>query len=246
MRVLHARAGRLRDRAAGGDAQADERADARGHERQPLPLRRLSGDRACGAAGGRGAGRGWRWPSCRRRQVEMEGRFEERWVLVEEEPPAWEDGARLNVVGHPRQRLTAARAASRARRATSPTSRCRACCTASSCARRTPTRRSSSTSTAARAVPGVLAVLAAGRRRRRRAATRCLTSEPAYAGAPVAALAARRAEAAARGIEALAPRYDGARLRRRPRRRALAEQRFRRIRRERDAATSRPAWRRPT
>ena len=39
------------------DAQADERAGARGHERQPLPLRRLSGHRARGAASRRGAGR---------------------------------------------------------------------------------------------------------------------------------------------------------------------------------------------
>ena len=57
VRVLHGRAGRLRDRAAGGDAAADERAGARGHERQSLPLRRLPGHRACRAARRRGAGR---------------------------------------------------------------------------------------------------------------------------------------------------------------------------------------------
>ena len=31
--------------------------------------------------------------------VEMEGRFEERSVLVEEEPPAWEDARALSVAG---------------------------------------------------------------------------------------------------------------------------------------------------
>ena len=41
-------------------------------------------------------------------QVEMEGRFEERWVLVEPDDhiERWPDASELGVVGHPATRLT--------------------------------------------------------------------------------------------------------------------------------------------
>ena len=44
-----------------------------------------------------------------RTQVEMEGRFEERWTLVEDDAaPEYADGERLTVVGHPHPRVSAA------------------------------------------------------------------------------------------------------------------------------------------
>ena len=46
----------------------------------------------------------------------MEGRFEERWVLVEEEPPAWEDDRELSVAGTRVARLTGPRRVSGAAR----------------------------------------------------------------------------------------------------------------------------------
>ena len=48
--------------------------------------------------------------------VEMEGRFEERWVLVEDEPPAWEDERELRVAGKRVSRLTGPRRVSGAAR----------------------------------------------------------------------------------------------------------------------------------
>ena len=48
--------------------------------------------------------------------VEMEGRFEERWVLVEDEPPAWEDERELRVAGTRVARLTGPRRVSGAAR----------------------------------------------------------------------------------------------------------------------------------
>jgi len=48
--------------------------------------------------------------------VEMEGRFEDRWVLVEDEPPAWEDDRELSVAGTRVARLTGPRRVSGAAR----------------------------------------------------------------------------------------------------------------------------------
>ena len=50
VRLLHRGPGRHGNGAAQGESPPDERAGARGHERQPLPLRRLPGDRARGLA----------------------------------------------------------------------------------------------------------------------------------------------------------------------------------------------------
>ena len=55
VRLLHAGPGGLGDGAAGREPAAVERAGARRDERQPLPLRRVPGHRARGAARRRGA-----------------------------------------------------------------------------------------------------------------------------------------------------------------------------------------------
>ncbi len=61
---------------------------------------------------------------------------------------------------------------------------------------------------AARAVPGVHAVLSAADEDVKQGRRPLFQSEPAYAGAPVAALACEDAEAARAAIAALAPRYQ--------------------------------------
>ena len=178
--------------------------------------------------------------------VEMEGRFEERWVLVEEEPAGLGGRSRAHRRRH--ARLAPDRAAARlgcrplrlGRRAARHAAGRR------SCARRTRMRRSSSTSR---------------RRAPCRACTRCsrpadedvkqgrspiFQSEPAYAGAPVAALACEDAAAARAAHRGAGAALHGARLRRRSRPGAGRAAAAGGSRRGRDAATSRPAWPRPT
>ena len=96
------------------DAAADPRADPRGDGRQPLPLRRLSEDRARDPAR-----RGWRMTArFVRTQKEMEGRYEDVWVLVDEadDLESWPPDAELALVGRPAPRQDgAARAAGRVR-----------------------------------------------------------------------------------------------------------------------------------
>ena len=174
----------------------------------------------------------------------MEGRFEERWVLVEEEPPAWEDERELSVAGTRVTRLTGPRRVSGAARYVSDVA-------LPGMLQGVVVRSPHAHATveldveAARAVPGVHAVLSpadadvSGR-------NPIFASEPAFAGAPVAALACEDAASARAGVEALAPRYERARLRRRPRRRRWPSSGCRRIRSRTRAATSRPAWPRPT
>ena len=53
--------------------------------------------------------------------VEMEGRFEERWVLVEEEPEGWEDDRELSVAGSRVPRLTGPRRVTGAARSSTAT-----------------------------------------------------------------------------------------------------------------------------
>ena len=54
-------------------------------------------------------------------QVEMEGRYEERWVLVEEDgPPAMPDRDELAVVGRPARRVTGPKRVSGSVRGASP------------------------------------------------------------------------------------------------------------------------------
>ena len=74
-----------------------------------------------------------------RTEKEVEGRFTETWVVVEEDAlDQWPAGP-LAVVGRPAPRSTATSARA-ARRATPPTSACRGCCTRPSSAARMRTR----------------------------------------------------------------------------------------------------------
>jgi CO/xanthine dehydrogenase Mo-binding subunit len=142
-------------------------------------------------------------------QREMEGRFEDVWVLVDEddEVETWPDDARLDVVGAPAPRQDGPVRAGGAARYTvdvqlagmlhalvlrAPVARCRVV---------------SLDLEAARATPGVRAVLGpegpftmGGKP--------VLTAEPGWAGEPVAVVAGDTPEAAAAGLEALAPAYE--------------------------------------
>ena len=142
-------------------------------------------------------------------QREMEGRFEDVWVLVDEddEVETWPDDAELDVVGKPAVRQDGLLRTGGTARYTvdvalpgmlhalvlrAPFARCRV--------------RQLDTD-AARSTPGVRAVLwpdgpfTIG-------GDPVLSSEPAWAGAPVAAVAADTAAAAADGLAALAPELE--------------------------------------
>ncbi len=82
---------------------------------QPVPVRHVSEDRARRAARVRGLSLVARLV---RTQVEMEGRFEDRWVLVEPDDhiEPWPDPGELAVVGRPAPRLTGPRRVSGAAR----------------------------------------------------------------------------------------------------------------------------------
>jgi xanthine dehydrogenase YagR molybdenum-binding subunit len=133
--------------------------------------------------------------------VEMEGRFEERWVLVEDEPPAWEDGRELRVAGTRVTRMTGPRRVSGAARYVSDVVLPGML---QGVVVRSPHAHASVelNAEAARAVPGVHAVLTAADR------PKVFASEPAFAGAPVAALACDGAASARAGVRALAARYE--------------------------------------
>ena len=156
--------------------------------------------------------------------VEMEGRFEERWVLVEEEPPAWEDERELSVAGKRVARLTGPRRVSGAARYVSDVA-------LPGMLHGVVLRSPHAHATveldveAARAVPGVLAVLSPADADVKKGRNPIFESEPSYAGAPLAALACEDAEAARAGLEALAPRYTVLGFVTDPAR-ALAEQRL--------------------
>ncbi len=105
VRLLHARARSCRrPRCCATTRRPTPAQVRRGDERQHLPLRLLREDRA-------------RHPQLRRRRrlmprlvktvTEIEGRFEEKWVLVEEDGiVSWEPDAELAVVGKPAPRQT--------------------------------------------------------------------------------------------------------------------------------------------
>jgi xanthine dehydrogenase YagR molybdenum-binding subunit len=139
--------------------------------------------------------------------VEMEGRFEERWVLVEEEPPAWEDGRELTVAGTRVARLTGPRRVSGAARYVSDVA-------LPGMLQGVVVRSPHAHATveldveAARAVPGVHAVLSPADEDVKQGRKAIFSREPFFAGAPVAALACEDAAAARAGIEALAARYS--------------------------------------
>ena len=133
--------------------------------------------------------------------VEMEGRFEERWVLVEEEPPAWEDEREFSVSGTRVTRLTGPRRVSGAARYVSDVTFPGML---QGAIVRSPHAHANVTLdlAAARAVPGVHAVLAFAD------LPRVFAEEPAFAGAPVAALACEDAASAHAAVRALAASYE--------------------------------------
>jgi CO/xanthine dehydrogenase Mo-binding subunit len=143
-----------------------------------------------------------------RTQVEMEGRFEERWVLVEPDDhiERWPDSSELSVVGRPATRLTGPRRVTGSARFISDIAlpgMLEAVVVRSPHAH----ARVELDLSAARAVPGVLAVAGPGDPPLL-AGDEVLTAEPDYAGAAVAALAAVDAAAAAAGIAALDVRWE--------------------------------------
>ena len=119
-----------------------------------------------------------------RTEKEVEGEYEEQWIVVEEDAlDQWPAGP-LEVVGRPAPRVDGhERARGEAR--TPPTSSCRACCTRPCCAARTRMRASRSLDLAARA----RGARRARRDRPRRPPRRCVR-ESGFAGAAVAAVAA--------------------------------------------------------
>ncbi len=133
--------------------------------------------------------------------VEMEGRFEERWVLVEEEPPAWEDEREFSVSGTRVTRMTGPRRVSGAARYVSDVAlpgMLQGIVVRSPHAHATVALDLA----AARAVPGVHAVLAFAD------LPGVFADEPAFAGAPVAALACEDAASARAAVQALAASYE--------------------------------------
>ena len=139
-------------------------------------------------------------------QVEMEGRYEDRWVLVEDAPDPWAADAELRVVGHPAARVTGPKRVSGAARFVSDVGLPGMLQAA---VLRSPHAHASVEVDldAARAVPGVRAVLGPGEGPRT-ADGELASAEPAYAGAIVAAVAADDARAAKAGLAALAPRWQ--------------------------------------
>lgn len=142
-------------------------------------------------------------------QREIEGRFEDVWVLVDEddEVEAWPDGAELEVVGAPATRQDGRVRASGAARYTvdvrlpgmlhalvlrAPVARCRV---------------AGLDVEGARATAGVRAVLGPDGPFSMNGDP-VLTAAPEWAGAPVAVIAADTPEAAAAGLAALSPVYE--------------------------------------
>jgi xanthine dehydrogenase YagR molybdenum-binding subunit len=142
-------------------------------------------------------------------QREMEGRFEDVWVLVDEDDnlETWPEGTELDVVGKPAARQDGLLRTSGAARYTvdvalpgmlyarvlrAPFARCRV---------------TSLDLEAARATPGVRAVLGPDGPFTM-GGDPVLTAEPSWAGEPIAAIAADTAEAGAAGLAALAPVFE--------------------------------------
>ena len=234
----------VRDRAAGRQPAPDERARCG---------TAMSGNLCrCGAYPGieravlRAAAEGGRlMAKLQKTSVEMEGRYEDRWVLVEDEPPGWEDDRELTVAGTRVARLTGPRRVSGAARYVSDIA-------LPAMLQGVVVRSPHAHATveldveAARAVPGVHAVLSAADDGVKQGKRPIFTAEPAYAGAPVAALACEDDAAAT------APRSRRSRRATRssasssiPRRRSPSSA-CRRIPSRRRPATSRPAWPRRT
>ncbi len=142
-------------------------------------------------------------------QREMEGRFEDVWVLVDEDDDleTWPEDADLRIVGRPATRHDAPLRTSGAARYTvdvalpgmlharvlrAPFARCRVTAIDLEAAQRTP---------GVRAVLGPEGPFTMG-------GDPPLTAEPGWAGEPIAAVAAETADAAEAGLLALAPAFE--------------------------------------
>jgi xanthine dehydrogenase YagR molybdenum-binding subunit len=144
-----------------------------------------------------------------RTQREIEGRFEDVWVLVDEadDLTTWPDDADLAVVGTPVPRLDGA---VRVRGAARYTVDVRLPGMLHAAVLRAPFARARVTALdleAARALPGVRAVIGPGEEATR-GGDPILTSEPAWAGAPIAVVAADTPERARAALVALAPALE--------------------------------------
>ncbi|HEX3291800.1 MAG TPA: xanthine dehydrogenase family protein molybdopterin-binding subunit [Gaiella sp.] len=142
-------------------------------------------------------------------QREMEGRFEDVWVLVDEddEVESWPEDAELDVVGKPATRLDGPVRTSGAAHYTVDVAlpgMLHALILRAHVAR---ARLTGLDVEAARATPGVRAVLGPGDATAM-GGDPVLTDEPGWAGAPIAAVAADTPDAAAAGLAALAPAYE--------------------------------------
>jgi CO/xanthine dehydrogenase Mo-binding subunit len=143
-----------------------------------------------------------------RTQVEMEGRYEERWTLVEDDStPEYTDDEPLAVVGQPHPRVSAAARVSGSARFISDIDLPGL---AHAAVLRSPHANARVTSLdldAARAVPGVRAVIGPGDLPDQ-GGRPVLTDAPAYAGAAVAAVCADTPDVADRALAALAPEWQ--------------------------------------
>jgi CO/xanthine dehydrogenase Mo-binding subunit len=141
-------------------------------------------------------------------QVEMEGRYEERWTLVDDDPaPEWAQDSELQVIGRPARRLSGpARVGGSARYISDITLHGML----HAAVLRSPHANAHVAALdleAAAAVPGVHAVMGPGEGPPYEGLA-LLTDRPDYAGAAVAAVAAETPEAAAQALEALAARLE--------------------------------------
>src|ERR671936_340773 len=104
MRVLHARPDRLGLRAAGGESESEHGRDQACDGGEPVSLWDVSEDRASDPRGRRGRGRNL-MARLIKTEKEVEGRYTEQWVVVEEDAlEQWPEGP-LQTVGRPATRV---------------------------------------------------------------------------------------------------------------------------------------------
>ncbi len=138
----------------------------------------------------------------------MEGRYEERWTLVEDDTtPEYAEGEELAVVGHPHARVSAAARVSGGARFISDIDLAGMVHAAVLRSPHANARVTALDRAAAEALPGVRAVIGPGDLPDRDGRP-VLTDAPAYAGAAVAAVAADTPDQAERALEALAPEWE--------------------------------------
>src|SRR5436190_2358268 len=141
-------------------------------------------------------------------QVEMEGRYEGRWTLVEDDAaPEYGEGEELAVVGHPHPRVSAAARVSGGARFISDIDLSGMVHAAVLRSPHANARVASLDRAAAEDLPGVRAVIGPGDLPDRDGRP-VLTDAPAYAGAAVAAVAADTPDHAEQALVALAPEWE--------------------------------------